>query len=185
MQSADYVPGVSGWKINTRTGEFEMADGIHLVKGRDPNLLLSMKLPMLTEAPEAKPFVVIDGVMYISEVEINRSTLKASIGSDELTAALADWKTGLAQFLVSSDRFAVKMEKNGNGDFVCAGIGLGLSELEKAEAKGAGAVLDYICAAICDTQLSQELQSRTNELSESVRQVLRQELRPGGLLYRR
>ena len=142
MQSANYVPGVSGWKINIRTGEFEMADGVHVVEGRDPNLHLSMRLPMLTEAPEAKPF------------------------------------------LVSSDRFAVKVEKNGNGDVVCAGIGQGLSEFEKAEAKGAGAVLDYICAAICDTQLGQELKSRTNELSESVRQILRQELRPGGLLHR-
>lgn len=126
MQSNNFVPGVSGWKINIRTGEFEMADGIHVVKGRDPNLSLSMKLPMLTEAPEAKPFVVIDGVVYINEAEIDRASVRTGIEGDELVAAIAGWKTDQAQFLVSPDRFAVRMERNANGDFVCSGIGLGI-----------------------------------------------------------
>jgi hypothetical protein len=132
MQSADYVPGVSGWKIEN--GLIELNGGPH-------------------------------GVVRLGDID-----------KPEAMAS---------QFFVDPARWAIKLRANTQGQYVAAGIGLDLSEFEQAKSKGADAVLDYIGAAICNTQLGQGLKSRTNELSELIRQVIRQELRPGGLLHRR
>ncbi|MDD2046103.1 hypothetical protein [Pseudomonas putida] len=190
MQSADYVPGISGWKIEK--GLIEMNGGPHgsvrigdIEKQHESPASEQLAAPWLAKQDLGEPFIVVDGVTYINGALLDQAATKVRSADEELAVALADWKVGPAQFLVSAERFAVKMARNGNGDYVCAGIGLGLSEFEQAKAKGADAVLDYIGDAICNTQLGQGLKSRTNELSELIRQVIRQELRPGGLLHRR
>ncbi len=46
MQSANYVPGISGWKIKALTGEFELADGDRVITGKDPHCQVTTRLPM-------------------------------------------------------------------------------------------------------------------------------------------
>lgn len=93
MHSHNYVPGVSGWKLY-ENGNLEI-DG------------LIRSGPAKGEAVKAepKPFIVVDGVTYISEAEVERGSItKAKLD--------AMW--------------SVKTELR-NGNYVCVGVGVGIS----------------------------------------------------------
>lgn len=53
MQSANYVPGVSGWKMH-KEGRLEVEGAIRVVLGQPA-----------VDKPEPKPLIVIDGEPYI------------------------------------------------------------------------------------------------------------------------
>lgn len=120
-----------------------------------------------------------------------------------LRDALSDWKTGTALpadlFLTAADRFAVSMEKNANGQYVCTGIGLGIdpaqgepkggqTDMEQAIAKGAaGEILRLLSSTISESTLARDLRDEIEKIAgpvDAVRQVIREELRPGGMLHR-
>lgn len=102
-----------------------------------------------TAEAAAKPFVVVDGAAYVNEASIKEVVVHGPHG--QLGAnwqlklephngryILAGIGVGLdSQFLVSSDRFAIKEP----------------SEFEQAQAKGACAVLDLLSGIISDTKL--------------------------------
>ncbi|MCX5511331.1 hypothetical protein [Pseudomonas sp. BJa3] len=97
--------------------------------------------------------------------------------------------------------------------YIAAGIGLGVSEFDNARAKGPDAVLRYLSEEISSSKLATDLRrsiddgnsdlaaalaeagrmklekvaskDRERAMEEVVRDVLRKEIRPGGLLYRR
>jgi|GEM_PF-7058822 hypothetical protein len=100
IQSSDYVPGVSGWKIDPVTGQFELASDRVTVSGVDPKAVYSGK----TRKESSKPFVVVDGVTYINEAFIK----EGSIASPRL----ASW--------------VVNMKVGADGKYVAAGLGLGI-----------------------------------------------------------
>lgn len=121
-----------------------------------------------------------------------------------LRDALTDWKparTALhSQCLVSAEKFAVTMTRNSHGQYVCTGIGLGIdpargetkddrTDMERAIEKGnAAEILSLIVGQIARTELSQALCdeiAQAADPAETVRQAIREELRPGGLLHRR
>lgn len=121
-----------------------------------------------------------------------------------LRDALTDWKPGgtvlLSQSLVNAEKFAVTMTRNSHGQYVCTGIGLGIDPLrgetkngqaamERAIEKGdATEILSLITDQIAWTELGQALRdeiAKTADPAETVRQAIREELRPGGLLHRR
>ncbi|MEZ1421877.1 hypothetical protein QVM55_18850 [Pseudomonas monteilii] len=115
-----------------------------------------------------------------------------------LRDALADWKPGSAllagQFLTAADRFAVSVAKNANGQYVCTGVGIdqasgetkdGQTDIERAIEKGdAAEILRLLTAQIAESGLGLELRSKIDAV-DTVREVIRKELRPGGLLHRR
>jgi len=202
MQSADYVPGVSGWKIDD--GLIEMNGGPH-GPIRIGNLDEPEQKPSeeqlaafcLTKQDLAEPFIIVDGVTYINQALVDGSSIASHLteeasarsSADEalvgrtgaLEAALAEWSPK-TQFLVSSDRFAVTMAKNAAGQYVCTGIGVGI----QAEQKPASVdeALHLLTTQIRQSSLGLELQSKLDAM-DSVRDVIRQELKPGGLLHRR
>jgi len=170
MQSENYVPGVSGWKIDLTSGVFELADETVKITGADPKAVYCGK----SRPKVPTPFVVIDGVTYISQAEVERASITG--------AKIADvW--------------SVKMQATSGGQYVAAGIGLGHqhlfsadefaikepSELEKARGKGAGAALDFIASAIEKTDIGKGLSA---PIADQVREVIRAEIKPGGLLHR-
>jgi hypothetical protein len=165
MQSSNYVPGVSGWKIDPASGAFEMASDRVAVVGTDPKATYSGR----SQPKEPNPFVVIDGAVYISQAEVERASITG--------AKIADM-------------WSVKMQVNAQGQYMAAGIGPGIqekqpTEFEKALAKGAGAVLEFLARAISDTQLGAELKGRApSSIAELVRDAIRDEIRLGGLLHR-
>ncbi|MFG0461561.1 hypothetical protein ACF8GG_19850 [Pseudomonas sp. yb_1] len=202
MQSADYVPGVSGWKITKDLieinggpcGPVRIGDLEHPQSATTDELSKELR----SSAPEsAKKFVVVDGVTYINGALVEDASIIARINeeasarasADEalvgrtsaLEAALAEWSPK-TQFLVSSDRFAVTMAKNAAGQYVCTGIGVGI----EAEQKPANVdeVLQLLATQISQSSLSLELKSKIKAM-DLVRDVIRQELKPGGLLHRR
>ncbi|WP_028697967.1 hypothetical protein [Pseudomonas putida] len=118
-----------------------------------------------------------------------------------LRDALTDWKPGTAllagQFLTAADRFAVTTAKNANDQYVCIGIGLGIdpargetkddrTDMDRAIEKGdVSEVLGLLSGMLADSDLGLELRSKIEDQAEAVREVIREELRPGGLLHRR
>lgn len=202
MQSADYVPGVSGWKMEK--GLIELNGGPY-----GPLRMGDLSAPeasvtdeqlaaiCLTRQDLAEPFIVVDGVTYISQALVDGSSIVCRITEEASARASADeslaGRTGAlegalagrdpkTQFLVSSDRFAVTMAKNAAGQYVCTGIGVGIETEQKPTV--VDEVLQQLTAQISQSSLGLELQSKIDAM-DSVRDVIRQELKPGGLLHRR
>jgi len=159
MQSADYVPGVSGWKMES--GLIELNGGPHgqvrIGHLEEPEVRPSeeqLAAICLTKQDLAEPFIVVDGVTYINE-----SLIPGCV--------------------VDADRFKVKMALNVAGQYVVAGIGKGID---------AGEILDLLSSQISKSNLDRTLREWNTKVAgpdEVVRQVIREELRPGGLLHRR
>lgn len=196
MQSTNYVPGVSGWKF---TEGFIEVNGGPLGPLRIGNLDWPEGKPSnesRSSIPADKPFIVVDGVTYINQALVDGSSIgfriteeaSARASADDaiagrtgaLEAALAEWNPK-TQFLVSSDRFAVTMAKNAAGQYVCTGIGVGI-EAEKKPAS-VDEVLQLLTSQISQSSLGHELQPKIDAM-DSVREVIRQELKPGGMLHR-
>ena len=127
MQSHNYVPGVSGWKID-QSGRLELNDGnrrviasMIMVTTAGPGLTNDQAAESITAAVteeiqaraqadaasasrigtlastiNPKPFIVVDGVTYISEAEVERASI---------TKAKAYAGKGQAMFF--ADRFEI------------------------------------------------------------------------------
>ncbi|AGZ36544.1 MAG: hypothetical protein ACOKSU_24880 [Pseudomonas sp.] len=217
MQSADYVPGESGWKITkelieingglcgpVRIGDLEQSGAsrpkVHSMVGRS-----SMR-------SEGKPFVVVDGVTYINQALVDDFSISSRIteettaraSADEassgrigaLEAAMAEFKPSTVIFNDQS-RFTLTLTKNAAGNYVTAGIGLGVdtsrgetksgqTDVERAIKEGdVCEVLRLLTEQITDSEPSLGLHSQIPDPADAVRDVIRQELKPGGLLHRR
>jgi len=135
---------------------------------------------------------------------LEKALYRGDEGEGALRDALKDWKPGgtalLSQALVSSDKFAVTMARNSSGQYVCTGIGLGIdpirgetkdgqTDMERAIEKGdATEILNLIAGQISGAELAKALRdeiAKAADPAETVRQAIREELRPGGLLHRR
>ncbi|MFJ2456438.1 DUF1983 domain-containing protein [Pseudomonas protegens] len=163
MQSHDYVPGVSGWKFDPDTGAFELCSSRVTVLGVDPRATYSGKSP--EEA--RKPFIVVDGVTYISQAFIRDSSISKTTVGDNWSVKVEDWHDGRKYFagigagvelpfIVKADRFAI------NG-------------------RDASEILDMIAGKIRETELGVGLKGA---IADQVREVIRAECKPGGILYR-
>lgn len=204
IQSADYVPGVSGWKI---TKELIEINGGPLGPVRVGDLDQPEASPFKAQSKEgqssaqgvAKPFILEGGVIYINQALVEdfmigaRITEEASAraSADEalagrtgaLEAALADWNPSV-QFAAPAVRFALTMARNSAGQYVATGIGLGIDHGGDDKQVGVDEALTMLCSKISETDLGRELQVKIDAV-ESVREMIRKELRPGGLLHRR
>ncbi len=140
MQSNDYVPDVSGWKIKFGKDFLEFNCG-----SRGPVQIGNLdKVPspkVEPQAPAPSLFIVIGGVTLIRDAEVECDTTS----KPEL---VRDWsvKTTLL-----------------NGRHIACGIGPGPEGQASAD------------------QVATDVES----VADVVRKVLREELRPGGLLHRR
>lgn len=150
----------------------------------------------LSEPEQPQPFQVVDGKVFISETAIQDST----ITNLRVTPAPGDaLKAGSCSSLL--DTWSVRMELHG-GKYVAAGMGLGIdsqtlvsahefaikesSEFGRAVAKGADAAQDLLAQKISELELCKALKEwRPASVADSVREVIREEIRPGGLLHRK
>lgn len=145
MQSANYVPGVSGWKLH-KNGSLEFKSS------GDPCLSSVGK-----EEPP-KPFIVVDGVTYIRQELSNESSTEKPKLTPQWTVKLellngqyvaAGIGLGIAsQFLVSANQFAIK-EPN---------------SFETAREKGADAVMDFLAGKTLDTKLGEDLKAKISTM---------------------
>lgn len=92
MQSSDFVKGVSGWRI---------VDGrIELYGGLAPIILEK------TPEPE-QPFVVVDGVAYISEASIKDGSIGKTRITNSVSVRFGAGGSSSSQFLLDADKFQV------------------------------------------------------------------------------
>lgn len=146
MQSANYVPGVSGWKLHKDSGELEI-EGVVRVIGLTGCTPTSNSEPLTPlekiaraavlsessarcEADEGvathigamqcnlpRPFVVVDGVTYIRQDHVDKSSVQSAKLAPEWTLKLklvngqyvaASIGLGIAsQFLVNADKYRI------------------------------------------------------------------------------
>ncbi|WP_247842266.1 DUF1983 domain-containing protein [Pseudomonas sp. MWU12-3103b] len=170
MQSADYVPGVSGWKFTK--GLLEINGGpMGPVRIGDLDKEESGS-PSAAE-PSPKPFIIVDGVTYIRQESID----EAGIQNPKLTP-----------------QWSVKTELL-NGQYVAAGIGLGIASQFLVSAdrfavndRDAEQALEELAGLISQTELVSAMAAQAEQIkpiAETVREVLREELQPGGILHRK
>ncbi|ANF84628.1 hypothetical protein A7J50_1189 [Pseudomonas antarctica] len=135
------------------------------------------------EPEQPLPFRVDGDKVYLSEATIQDGIIKSP------------WPAA----------WGVRMKLAADGKCYAAGIGLGLSsqfitaaekfaikyptEFERKLAGGVDAVLDAIAGKISETKLGQDLKEQADKLTpaqaDQVKEVIRAELRQGGLLWRR
>lgn len=182
MHSHNFKPGVSGWKVH-KNGSFEFnssGDPCLFSLGKEEPLAplekiasanITQECSARSHADDAtashigamqcnlpKPFVVVDGVTYIRQDHADNSSAQA--------AKLApEW--------------AVKL-KLVNGQYVAAGIGLGIASqflvsanqfaikepnsFETACEKGTDAVMDFLADKIIDTKLGEDLKAKMSTM---------------------
>ena len=81
IQSENYVPGVSGWKFDQATGEFEIEGVVRMRMGR----------VLLNPERKIQPFIVVDGVTYIRQSSIDDAAVtKVLITQGSSARAMAD-----------------------------------------------------------------------------------------------
>ncbi|MGF6669141.1 hypothetical protein ABIA53_002811 [Pseudomonas monsensis] len=120
----------------------------------------------------AKPFVVVDGTTYLNEAFIKDGALDRKIASN----------------------WSVKMQVNAQGQYVAAGIGLGFPSQFLVSAdrfaindRDAERMLEEFAGCISKIDLVSAMAVQAEEIksiAETVREVLRKELKPGGVLHR-
>ncbi|MEE9944072.1 MAG: hypothetical protein PBV00_07035 [Pseudomonas asiatica] len=200
MQSANYVPGVSGWKITDEMFEINHSPGVTIRLGCLDRSEVSGSDGQLKESRSsaqgvAKSFIVVGGVTYINQALVEDFRISARIteeasaraSADEaiagrtgaLEAAITDWKPRCAP-----GRFTLTLAQNSSGHYVATGIGVGIDQGRDDKQVGVDEALSMLCSKIGETDLGRELRAKIDAV-ESVREVIRKELRPGGLLHRR
>ena len=100
IQSSNYVPGVSGWKLDQATGTFEInglprersntviKDGKLVISTNGAPQVVLGNLPDLRDAQELKPFIVVDGVTYIRQGFIDDATVTKALITQECSARI-------------------------------------------------------------------------------------------------
>lgn len=129
----------------------------------------------LPEPEQPETFKVDGGQVYIGEAFIDEGSIS------------------------TAHEFAVTMAKNANGQYVSTGLGLGIdptwgetkdgqADMERAIEKGdAAEILRLLSSTITETRLGHDLRGEIAKIAtpaETIRQVIREELRQGGMLHR-
>jgi hypothetical protein len=160
MQSYDFVEGISGWRMSK--GKIEMYGGPHQV------ILGQLDGDVDPRPADPVPFsVTVDGQVYINQ---------AFIQDNAITNAkiVPEW--------------SVKLELH-NGKYVATGIGMGIDSqlIVSADrfAVDAKSTLDLIARSISETAPCAALKGAPPpSIADQVRDVIRAEIQPGGLLHR-
>ncbi|WP_332847561.1 DUF1983 domain-containing protein [Pseudomonas lactucae] len=127
----------------------------------------------LTKPAQLEPFKVVDGATYLNEAFVKDGTIASP------------WQ----------DDWSVKVKLNSLGQPVFAGFGVGINSQFVINAdrfavngRDASEILRDIAASIDETALGQALREKVDRIdgsvTEKVKEVIRAELQPGGLLHR-
>ncbi|MBW1251059.1 hypothetical protein I7860_30815 [Pseudomonas tolaasii] len=155
----------AGTRINLAGGVLSIShDGV-----------LRARIGDLEKGDQPQPFVVVDGVTYIRQAFIDDGTITKAKITDECSV-----------------RFGVTP----TGEKYAAGLGLGVDPecLVQADrfaihGRDASEILRYISGKIDETKLGQDLKAQSellgSAIADRVKEVIRSELRQGGLLWRR
>lgn len=178
MQSHNFVEGVSGWRLSK--------DKLELFGGPWPIIIGNLDAPESRSATEQpKPFIVVDGVTFIRKEEVDNASIASPKLSDDWKVEVATLPAGEryvvgfgagidSQFLVNADRYAIRCRPE---DAPQPGDALKIG--------GATSMLDAMASKIAETSLGKDVLSETTAIADQVRDVLRAELKPGGMLWRR
>lgn len=121
IQSKNYVPGVSGWKLDQATGTFEInglprersntviKDGKLVISTNGAPQVVLGNLPDLRDAQELKPFIVVDGVTYIRQGFIDDATVTKALITQECSAHNSRFRYECQDIRARSTNFAASL----------------------------------------------------------------------------
>lgn len=167
MQSKNYVPGVSGWKIDPDTGRFELNDGNRRVIALNVMITTAGQGQTNDQAADSIRAAIADEVSSrcsadeaiatnLGALSCGLSNQPFVVDGDQLFINEAAVDAGSVTTPKPSRPYSIQMQTTESGQYIAAGVGLARCE-PIAEAK---------------------------TFAEHVRAVIRDELRPGGLLHR-
>lgn len=172
----------------------------------------------LTKAEQHQPFVVADGQVLIDQAFVDDGSItKTEVGDSESPKPRAGFYRPIPGVFVDADgrvcvkrddaasdggvdsklaaNWSLKMQVSDSGQYVVAGIGLGLPSQFLVSAdrfaindRSTSDILRDIAGKIGETKLGQDLKEQIDlmgsNLADQVKAVIRKELMPGGLLHR-
>lgn len=168
----------------------------------------------LTKDEQPQPFVVSDGQVFVDQALIDDGSItKTEVGDSESPKPRhgfyfpiqgvfvdADGRVCVKRDDAASDggvdsnlvaNWSLKMQVSASGHYVVAGIGMGLPSqyLVSADSfaindRSSSDILRDIAGMIGETKLGQDLKEQGSSLACQVKELLRKELMPGGLLHR-
>lgn len=149
----------AGPRISVKDGVLTVSD----------NGVARFRLGNLDQPPRPKPFVVVDDVTYLRATDIASEwsvKMQLTAGGQYVVAGIGQ---GLdSQCLVNADQFSIKLRQ----------------DFEEALADGdASKICESLASFINTTDLAADLRKQIEARTEEVRRVIRDELRPGGLLH--
>lgn len=166
MQSADYVPGVSGWKIDDHA-RLELNDGnrrihaeVKLVITAGPGVTNDQAAQELRDFPDRD----CDTPPTDEQLAALCLTRKDLAGSDDLVFAQAatDAITSLQEIV--SGLITKVASLSGQ---VAAGMGVGIMPTEQPKPRDATQILEEISSLITETELGKDPTSRIVELEQA------------------
>lgn len=96
-----------------------------------------------------KKFVVVDGVMYINEAFIQGLKLTSqSTNAQGQPLVEIDLKKGEFTLRAEESKAQLDVQFTSSGKLVMSGLGLGLSDFEKAKSQGFESISDYLASFI-------------------------------------
>ncbi|PBJ92077.1 hypothetical protein CMV24_29025 [Pseudomonas plecoglossicida] len=96
-----------------------------------------------------KQFIVVDGVTYINEAfiqDLKLTSLSANAQGQPLVEI--DLKNGEFTLRAEESKAQLDVRFTSSGKLVLSGLGLGLSDFEKAKLQGFGSISDYVASFI-------------------------------------
>jgi len=174
MQSKDYVPGVSGWKIDTTTGEFEMSSPSCTVTGICPEAKYAGK-----RSNQDRSFVIVDGVTYIRQAEVDTPKFVIRVEGNDAKRFVSGFGLGVTETPAPKPRSAdevlseivgtLKKTQLGSQVIVDAKFFEGAAAKQAASQREIAARIDSI-----ETRLS---------IHSDLQKVIQDTLKPGGLIH--
>lgn len=165
MQSKNYIPGVSGWKMH-KDGRLEFGGVIRVVLSEG------------AQVPRPGPFVVIDGVTYIPKGEVRNAKMGLTVNARGGKYVAAGFNIGVA------DLEAAQIAKPKSVDQVLKEMAESLKPLFTVRAKAFENAQAERAAS--DHAIAARISAVEARLDNSVHlsEVIRQALEPGGLIQK-
>lgn len=121
---------------------------------------------MNKQSDAQKKFVVVDGVTYINEAFIQELKLTSqSVNAQGQPLVEIDLKTGEFTLRAEESKAQLDVQFTSSGRLVLSGLGLGLSDFEKAKLQGFGSISDHVASVISGGALAAGLKEKIDVIS--------------------
>ncbi|MNJ37136.1 hypothetical protein [Pseudomonas sp. Hg5Tf] len=111
------------------------------------------------------PFVALDGVAYINETLIQKAKFTSeSTDAQGQPLVEIDLKKGEFTLRAAESKAQLNVQFTSSGKLAVSGLGLGVSDVEKAKEQGFGSITDYLASFISGSKLATDLERKIDNM---------------------